>query len=143
MEAFLKRVLSLILILIPTLLTAGQTPSVCHNELSSWLKTKQSLTIVDIQTPEGFRAHNYEDSIAAGPDQGRLKKIAVRLRSTNGKVILVSATGGSDASTALELLVRGGVRRSRILVLEGGMEAAAKKADCDCCKPSSLQVGTK
>jgi hypothetical protein len=143
MGAFLKHVLIFIMILIPTFLSAGQTPTVCHNELSAWIKSKQTLAIFDIQAPEGYRAHNYEDSIAVGPDPGRLKKIAGRLRSTKGKVILVSATGGVDASNALELLVRGGVQRSRIFVLEGGMEAAAKNADCDCCKPSSLQGDPK
>jgi hypothetical protein len=134
----LKRFLALLLLSIPTLLLAGQTPTVCHNELSTWLKTKQTLSIVDIQDSDSFRAHNYNDSVATGNDPSRLKKIAARLRSTKGKVILISATGGDDASKALELLVRGGVQRPRILVLEGGMEAAAKNAACDCCKPSSL-----
>ena len=72
-----------------------------------------------------------------------MKKIAAKLRSTKGKVILVSATGGVDALKATELLVRGGVQRSRIFILEGGMEAAAKNATCDCCKPGSIQGITK
>jgi rhodanese-related sulfurtransferase len=143
MGAFLKHLLALLMIIIPTLLFAGQAPTVCHNELSAWLKTKQAISLVDIQDPAGFRDHNYDGSIAAGTNPGRLKKIAARLQLTKGKVILVSATGGADASKAVELLVRGGVQRSRILVLEGGMEAAAKNADCDCCKPSALSGASK
>jgi len=138
-----KHIVALILILIPSLLTAGNIPSVCHNELSSWIKAKQKLSIVDIQNAEDFREHNYTDSLASGNDPLRLKKIAARLRSAKGKVVVVSATGGDDALQATELLVRGGVKRSRILLLEGGMEAAAKNAACDCCKPSSLQNAAK
>jgi len=129
--------------LIPSLLIAGHIPTVCHNELSSWIKANQPLSIVDIQDAEGFRAHNYAHSLAVGNDPARLRKIAYRLRSTRGKVILVSSTGGTDALRAMEQLLRGGVQRSRILLLEGGMEAAAKDAACECCKPSSTQGVTK
>lgn len=139
----MTRIAALILMVIPALVVAAQTPTVCHNELSSWIKTKQVLSIVDIQDPEGFRAHNYDHSLAVGNDPARLKKIASRLCSTKGKVIVVSATGGTDALQAVERLVRAGVQRSRILVLEGGMEAAARNAACDCCKPASLQSATK
>lgn len=134
-----KHILTLILILIPTLLSAGHVPTVCNTELASWIKAKQALSIVDIQSAEDFRAHNYSDSLATGNNRLRLKKIADRLQSTNGKVVVVSASGGADALQATEQLVRGGVKRSRILVLEGGMEAAVKNAACECCKPSSLQ----
>ncbi|HIJ88813.1 MAG TPA: hypothetical protein HPP97_14240 [Desulfuromonadales bacterium] len=135
----MRHIVILILIFIPFILCAGQVPTVCHNELSSWIKAKQKLSIVDIQSPEGFREHNYSDSLASGNDPLRLKKIAARLRSAKGKVVVVSANGGDDALQATELLVRGGVKRSRVMLLEGGMEAAAKKTACDCCKPSSLQ----
>lgn len=54
--------------------------------------------------------------------QGRLKKIAQHLRIGKGKVILVSTTGGADATKAAERLVLDGVQRSRILVLQGGKE---------------------
>ena len=139
----MKTIVVLLLILMPALLIAGQIPTVCHNELSSWIKTNQKLAIVDIQNAEEFREHNYADSLASGNDPLRLKKIASRLRSTKGKVIVVSTTGGDDALQASELLVRGGVQRARILLLEGGMDAAAKNATCDCCKPSSLQGEAK
>jgi rhodanese-related sulfurtransferase len=110
---------------------------VCHNELSAWIKINQRLSIVDIQDAEGFRTHNYTHSLATGNNPVRLKTTAARLRSSKDKVIVVSAAGGSDAVQAMELLVRGGVKRSRILLLEGGMEAAAGKAACDCCKPAA------
>lgn len=139
----MKLIVVLLLILMPAHLTAGQAPTVCHNELSSWIKAKQKLAIVDIQSAEEFREHNYSDSLASGNNPLRLKKIAARLRATKGKVIVVSAKGGDDAQEATELLVRGGVKRSRVLLLEGGMEAAAKNAACDCCKPSSLQGAAK
>jgi rhodanese-related sulfurtransferase len=138
-----KIIVVLLLILIPVLLFAGQVPTVCHNELSSWIKAKQKLSIVDIQSADEFREHNYTGSLASGNEPFRLKKIAARVRSTKDKVIVVSATGGDDALQATELLVNGGVKRSRIMLLEGGMEAAAKNAACDCCKPSSLQNGAK
>ena len=139
----MKRLHILILLLIPTILAAGQLPTVCHNELSAWIKAGHALSIVDIQDSAGFRAHNYADSLAVGNDPARLKKIAVRLRSTKGKVIVVSASGGPDATQAMEQLVRGGVPRPRILLLEGGMAAAAKNAACECCKPSSPQSPEK
>lgn len=139
----MKPIVALILILIATTLCAGQVPTVCHNELSSWIKAKQHLSIVDIQSPEGFREHNYTDSLASGNDPLRLKKIASRLRSTKGRVVVVSATGGDDALQAMELLAQGGVQRSRILLLEGGMEAAAQNVVCDCCKPSSRKGAVK
>ncbi|QEM68806.1 hypothetical protein FO488_11980 [Geobacter sp. FeAm09] len=132
----MKYVSALFLVLIPSLLWGGQVPTVCHNELSAWIKANKRLSIVDIQDVEGFRAHNYEHSFATGNDSARLQKIAAKLRSAGGKVIVVSATGGSDALHAAELLERGGVQHSRILLLEGGMEAAARNAACDCCKPA-------
>lgn len=122
---------------------AGQTPAVCHNELSSWIRAKQKLWIVDIQNAEDFHEHNYTDSLASGNDPHRLKRIAARLQSTHGKVIVVSATGGDDAQQATKLLVNGGVKRPRILLLEGGMAAAAKNATCDCCTPASLLGAAK
>ena len=139
----LKHILTLILIVVPVVLSAGQIPGVCHNELTAWIKAKQALTIVDIQDAEGFRAHNYVDSLAAGGDPLRLKNIAARVRSTKGKVIVVSASGGADAVRAMEVLVRGGVQRPRILLLEGGMAAAAGNAACDCCKPPSSGGASK
>jgi rhodanese-related sulfurtransferase len=129
-------IFALFVILIPSFLFAGQVSTVCHNELSSWIKTNKKLSIVDIQDAEGFRAHNYDHSFAAGNDPVRLKKITARLRSAKGKVIVVSATGGNDAVHAAESLERGGIQHSRIMVLEGGMEAAAKNAACECCKPA-------
>jgi rhodanese-related sulfurtransferase len=138
-RTFVEKVLLLVLLWIPALVLAAPTPSVCHNELSGWIKAQKPLAIVDIQDPAEFHAHNYEHSLAAGRDPKRLKKIARRLRATQGKVVLVSSTGGADAGQAAERLVLAGVRRSRILVLEGGMEAAARNATCDCCKPAALQ----
>jgi rhodanese-related sulfurtransferase len=132
---FVKSLLVLMALLIPSLLTAGEAASVCHTELSSWIRAGQPLVIVDIQDADGFRSHNYAHSIAVGNDQFRLKKIAARLRSAEGKVVVVSTTGGADAVQAAEQLVRRGVPRSRVLVLEGGMQAAVKKVACDCCKP--------
>ena len=133
----MKRIFILLIILIPSLLNAGQISTICHNELSSWIKAKKSLAIVDIQNAEEFKAHNYADSIATGNDPASLKKITARLRTAKGKVIVVSTTGGTDALQAVELLVRGGIKRSRIMILEGGMETAAKNAACDCCKTAS------
>ena len=129
----------LLLVLIPSLVLADQVPTVCHNELSAWIKAKKPLSIVDIQSAAEFHEHNYDQSLPSANDPTRLKKIAARLRSSQGKVVVVSTSGGADAAQARELLALGGVQRSRILVLEGGMEAAAKNAACDCCKPASLQ----
>jgi rhodanese-related sulfurtransferase len=139
----LKKLLVLIFILIPAMLMAAQVATVCHNELSAWIKADKVLSIVDIQDAAGFREHNYEHALAAGKDPARLKKIAQRLKTAKGKVIVVSPTGGADASKAAELLAAGGVSRDRILVLEGGMEAAASNASCDCCKPAALKGETK
>jgi len=138
-----KKVLLLLLALIPSLALATPMHSVCHNELSSWIKANKKIAIVDIQDAGEFREHNYEGSLATGNDPARLKKVARRLASSKGKVVVVSTNGGGDAQKASELLVLGGVARSRILVLEGGMEAAAQNAACDCCKPAALQDTTK
>jgi rhodanese-related sulfurtransferase len=138
-----KRIILLIFLLVPSIVFAVSIPSVCHNELSAWIKANKALSIVDIQDDGEFREHNYERSLSTGNDPARLKKVANRLRTTNGKVIVVSTTGGEDAVKAVEQLVTAGVQRSRILILEGGMEAAAKNTACDCCKPASLQGVTK
>jgi len=130
------RCLFLLIMLLPLTVQAAGLPTVCHKELLSWIRAKQPLSIVDIQSAEDFRAHSYENSIAAGAAPGRLNSIAKQIRGTKGTVIVVSATGGIEAEQATERLVRGGVRRSRIVVLEGGMEAAAQKSVCDCCKPA-------
>lgn len=134
----MKIVLAFILLLAPAYLAAGGTPTVCQNELSSWIKSGKKLSIVDIQSPEGFRAHNYAHSIATGNDPLKLKKVAGSVRSGSGTVVVVSAAGGDDAAGAADRLARWGVKRSRIVLLEGGMEAAAKNASCDCCKPAAL-----
>jgi rhodanese-related sulfurtransferase len=130
-------------LLFPALTGAVETPGVCHNELSEWIKSKRPLAIVDVQDSAGFRAHNYDHSLAAENDPVRLKKIAEQLRGKQGRVIVVSADGGQDAVRAAEQLARNGVKRSRILVLEGGMAAAAKNAVCDCCKPDNKKVSFK
>lgn len=139
----MKRFFFLMMLLAPTLVYAAGTPGVCHNELSAWLKAKRPLSIVDLQDAAGFRAHNYDNSLAVGHDPVRLKNISARLRGRKGMVIVVSASGGDDALQATEQLVRGGVHRSRILVLEGGMAAAAKNAVCNCCKPAYTKVSSK
>lgn len=134
----MKKLILLLIILLPSILTAGTTPTVCHTELSSWVKSKHKLSIVDIQTPDDFRAHSYENSIATNNDPHRIKKAAARLRSNSGKIVIVSATGGDDASKAMDQLAGYGVARSRLLLLEGGMSAAVSKVSCSCCKPASL-----
>jgi rhodanese-related sulfurtransferase len=139
MEGIMRKLFVMIMMLIPSFVLAGPIPSVCHDELSAWIKAGKSLFIVDIQDAEEFHEHHYDQSLATGNAPARLKKISRRLRSTKGKVVVVSSTGGADAVRAWEKLVLGGVQRSRVLVLEGGMEAAAKNAACDCCKPASLQ----
>jgi rhodanese-related sulfurtransferase len=142
-EIILKRFLILLFILIPSLLNAEQISTVCPNELSLWIKARKPLAIVDIQNAEEFKTHNYADSLSTGNEPARLKKIAARLRTSKGKVIVVSTTGGADAIKAGELLARNGVKRSRIMILEGGMETAAKNATCDCCNPASSQAFSK
>ncbi len=134
------RLVLLTILLIPALLQAADSSTVCHNELLSWIRAEHPLSIVDIQSAEDFRAHNYQGSIAAGSDSARIDRLAGQLRGTKGEVIVVSATGGAEAQQAAERLARGGVQRSRIVVLEGGMEAAAKNLVCDCCAPASAEV---
>ena len=139
----LRIVVLLVMTLVPITLVAGQVPTVCHNELSDWIKAGKPLSIVDIQDADGFHAHNYDHALATGNDPVRLKAVARALKSTKGKVIVVSSTGGPDALQASEQLVLGGLRRARILVLEGGMEAAARNAACECCLPSTLPGAKK
>lgn len=133
------RIIAILLLLVPSMVLAGSLPTVCHNELSAWIKAGKPLSIVDIQDADEFHEHHYDGSLAAGNDSVRLQKISHRLRSTKGKVIVVSSNGGADAERAAEGLAAGGVKRPRLLVLEGGMEAAAKNASCECCKPASLK----
>ncbi len=123
--------------LIPAALQASDLTTVCHTELLSWIRAGDPLSIVDIQSAEGFRAHNYQGAIAAGADPERLDGIAAELQGTAATVVVVSATGGADARQAARRLDRAGLDRFRIVVLEGGIEAAAKKLACDCCTPAS------
>ncbi len=123
------------MLLFPALVGASGVPGVCHNELLDWIKVKRPLAIVDVQNASDFRAHNYDHSLAAGSDSTRLKNITARLRTQKGRVIVVSADGGPDALRAAEELAKGGVLRSRLFILEGGMKVAVKNAVCDCCKP--------
>ncbi len=136
----MKGLYCLIILLFAAAVGAAEVPGVCHNELSEWIRSKRPFSIVDVQDPAGFRAHNYDHSLAAGNDPARLKSIASRLKGKQGSVVVVSADGGADALRAVELLVRGGVKRSRVLVLEGGMAAAASNATCDCCQPDNKKV---
>lgn len=133
----------LTLVLIPAAIQAAELSTVCHNELLAWMRAGRPLSIVDIQGAEDFRAHNYEGALATGSDPARINSLAARLQGEKGEVIVVSATGGADAQQAAERLARGGVERSRIYVLEGGMEAAAKKAACDCCISESAGLATQ
>jgi rhodanese-related sulfurtransferase len=139
----MRTLLVMILLLLPSLVLAGQESTICHNELSAWIKSGKHLAIVDIQNAAAFQEHHYDTSLESGNEPARLKKISRRLRSSREKVIVVSSNGGADATRAVDKLVAGGVARSRILVLEGGMEAAARGATCDCCKPAALQGGTQ
>jgi rhodanese-related sulfurtransferase len=139
----MRTLLVMILILFPPLVLAGQESTICHNELSAWIKSGKHLAIVDIQNAASFQEHHYDSSLESGNEPARLKKISRRLRSTGEKVIVVSSAGGADARRAADKLAAGGVARSRLLVLEGGMEAAARSAACDCCKPAALTGETK
>jgi len=138
-----KKLILILLILFPSILTAGNPPTVCHTELSTWIKAGQKLTIIDIQSPGDFRAHNYERSIATHNDPLRLKKVAATLRTGRDKIIIVSADGGSDAARAMHQLTGYGVAPARMLLLEGGMKAAATQASCECCKPAALTGAVK
>jgi len=138
-----KKLILILLILFPSILTAGNPPTVCHTELSTWIKAGQKLTIIDIQSPGDFRAHNYERSIATHNDPLRLKKVAATLRTGRDKIIIVSADGGSDAARARHQLTGYGVAPARMLLLEGGMKAAAAQASCECCKPAALTGAVK
>ncbi|NVN98084.1 MAG: rhodanese-like domain-containing protein [Geobacteraceae bacterium] len=139
----MKHIVILVLLLIPAIVFASQTSTVCHNELAAWINENRPLAIVDIQTPAGFKEHNYTDSIPTGNNPLRLKKTAEKLKSSKGRIVVVSKSGGNDAINARETLAQAGVKRSRILILEGGMEAASSKASCDCCKPASKQTTLK
>jgi rhodanese-related sulfurtransferase len=132
-----KKLILMLIILFPAILTAGNPTTVCHTELSSWIQSKQKLSIVDIQSPDDFRTHNYDNSIATHNDPVRIKNAAAPLRSNTGKIVIVSATGGADASKVVDQLVGYGVARSRLLLLEGGMKAAVAHASCECCKPAA------
>lgn len=139
----MKSLFCLIVLLSAAVVGAAQIPGVCHNELSGWIKSGRPVSIVDVQSPSDFKAHNYDKSLSSGSDPVRLKKIAAQLKGKAGDVVVVSADGGADALRAVELLVRGGVKRSRVLVLEGGMAAAASNATCDCCKSLHPKVSSK
>lgn len=136
---YVKRMFCLMMVLFPACVFAAETATVCHNELSEWIRTKRPLAIVDLQHATDFRAHNYDHSLGAGTDPARLKKIATQLKNKNGRVVVVSSNGGDDASRAVEQMVSNGVQRHRMYILEGGMAAAAKNAACDCCKPASTK----
>ncbi len=136
----MKSLFCLIVLLSAAVVGAAPIPGVCHNELSGWIKSGRPISIVDVQASSDFKAHNYDQSLSSGNDPVRLKKIAAQLKGKAGDVVVVGADGGADALHAVELLVRGGVKRSRVLVLEGGMAAAVKNATCDCCKPDNKKV---
>lgn len=137
------KILVLLLAVLPTTLMAGTFPAVCPTELASWIKANKDLALIDIQSKEDYRSHNYANSHETHNDQLLLKKVAAQLRKKQNRVIVVSATGGPEAVQAAERLTQGGVFRSRIMVLEGGMQAAAKNAACECCKPTSLAGASK
>lgn len=139
----MKYIVIFVLLLIPAIVFASQPTTICHNELAAWIEENRVVIIVDIQSPAEFREHNYTGAIPTGNDPLRLKKVSATLKSSKGKIILVSKTGGNDALKASDILAQGGVKRSRILILEGGMEAAASKAGCDCCNPASKQTSLK
>ncbi len=131
-------VLLILLLSVPRILSAASFPTVCHTELSSWIKTGQSLAIIDIQNLDDFRLHSYERSYATANNSGRIKKIARRLRAQKDRVVVVSGRGGSDAVRAAEMLAAHGIARSRIMLLEGGIQSSVKNVTCECCKPASL-----
>lgn len=133
----------LFIVLFPYVAFAGTIPTVCHNELTAWITSAKPLAIVDTQTAAQFKEHHYENSVPTGNRPQRLKQVAHRVRKAPGKVVVVSSTGGADAERSAERLIAGGVSRERILVLEGGMEAAANNALCDCCKPKASQEALK
>lgn len=138
----LKRIVLFLLAIIASPVFAGSMPLVCPDELSSWIKAQKPCFLVDIQSEEQYLKHHYDRSMAAGGSPRRLAKIARQVGSAKGKVVVVSSTGGADAQQAAELLVRFGVPRSRLLILTGGMDAAAKKVGCDCCRPGPVpEVG--
>lgn len=143
LEFGVKKLVLLFALLFPATLQAGTFPQICPNELASWVKAKKDISIIDIQNSEGYRSHNYANSLETHNDLLLLKKIVAKLRNKRNRVIVVSDSGGAEAEQTAEQLVKWGVLRSRISLLEGGMEAAAQNAACQCCKPTSLAGTSK
>lgn len=121
------------LFLIVAVPAVAEEPPLCHRELSDWIQGGHPLVLVDIQSDDGFRKHHYEGAIAAGPDPVRWAGIAGEILRREGTIVVVSATGGTKAREAVGELARHGIDPTRLRVLEGGMEAAAKAVACDCC----------
>jgi rhodanese-related sulfurtransferase len=138
----MRLLLLLFLLIVPTPGFSTTEPTICHNELAAWMSSKKPLKIVDIQVADEFTEHHYDGSLPCGGNLRRLRKVSLRLRAGKEKIILVSTNGGADARQALETMVAAGVDRGRILILEGGMEAAARNAACDCCTPASRTAGS-
>lgn len=115
---------------------------VTADQLKERLAAGSSTTvIVDLQPADEFRERHFNDSVWIGPLPGKaraalkkLDRIARKQLRSRADIVIVSCTGAADAEQALERLSGHGIARKRLLILEHGMDAAARGVGCDCCR---------
>lgn len=113
---------------------ASELQTLDADTLTAWLRSGRAVTVVDLQPPEKYREHHFDGALSAAGDPQAVDRIARRLARSKGEVVVVSPQGGDDAVRAANRLTERGVARSRIRILEKGMEGALGDAPgCACC----------
>jgi|GEM_PF-6686529 len=125
---------------------AASHAMLCQEELRQWREQGKTLILVDVQSPDEYFEHHFEDSVPteAYPvisegDKAKLRPVLDSARSSSQPVVIVSTTGGDEAGRAGDFLLFHGVTATRLYILKGGVEGAAGKPVCDCCKPGGKE----
>lgn len=114
---------------------ASELRTLDADTLTAWLRSGRAVAVVDLQPEDEFREHHFDGALSAAGGAEAIDRIARRLASSKGEVVVVSPRGGDDAVLAANRLARRGVARSRIRILEKGMAGALGEAPgCACCK---------
>lgn len=117
----------LALLLLSTLVFAGQYNYMSAERLEQMIRQQEPLTIVDIQVePEFSAAHikgaqpTYAFPVKTEQDQAKLDAVAANLLKNDTPVVIVCPRGAGGAERTFQYLLAKGIAQQRLQILEKG-----------------------
>jgi rhodanese-related sulfurtransferase len=123
--------LSLVLILTvaagPLMAADGSYGYISPSDLEARIRSGSPLLILDIQVEEEFSRHHIKGAVAtfaypvkSGEEKSRVSALLDRINGGTEPVVIVCPRGGGGAKRTYDHLLKEGIRKERLLILEKG-----------------------